>query len=350
LRKQRPPLVIYPMLDFHQWRWLLAMLGNCNVTAYERNKARMQRLSHYSRACLEGIRNATGIEYDQRMLGTLQLFRTEAEMAGSSKDIKVLKELGIAHSVHDRSGCLNLEPGLAKSQDKIVGGLLLSTDETGDCFKFTQRLGKITADMGVIYQMNTQIHRVDVSGGEVSCVHTSEGPMRADAYVLALGSYSPLLMRPHGIQLPVYPVKGYSITMPITSEADAPTSTVMDERHKVAITRLGDRIRAAGIAEISGYNTYLNADRCETVLHSVSDLYPAGGDFARAKFWSGMRPMIPDGTPLVGPSPLKNLYFNTGHGTLGWTMAAGSGKLVSDLIAGKKPDIDTEGLTLARYH
>jgi D-amino-acid dehydrogenase len=258
--------------------------------------------------------------------------------------------MGIAHAIHDRAGCLTLEPGLAKSQEKIVGGLLLSTDETGDCFKFTQRLADITRDMGVTYQMQTQIHRLDLTAGEVTCVHTSDGPLTADAYVLSLGSYSPLLLRPHGIHLPVYPVKGYSITIPITSEADAPTSTVMDERHKVAITRLGDRIRAAGIAEISGYNTYLNPDRCETVLHSVSDLYPAGGDFARAKFWSGMRPMIPDGTPLVGASPLRNLYFNTGHGTLGWTMAAGSGKLVTDIISGQTPDIDTEGYTLARYH
>jgi D-amino-acid dehydrogenase len=349
LTKQRPPLVIYPTIDLWQWRWLIAMLANCTVKAFERNKERMQRLSHYSRACLEQLRKDTGIAYDERMLGTLQLFRTEQEMAGASKDTRVLERLGIAHTLLDVDGCLRHEPGLSRSRDKIVGGLLLSTDETGDCFKFTQALSRIVQGMGVTFRPGVQVHRIDIAGGAVQSLATSEGTLTADAYVLAAGSYSPLLMRPHGVYLPIYPVKGYSVTMPIVSEADAPTSTVMDERHKVAITRLGDRIRAAGIAEISGYNNYLNPDRCETVIHSVADLYPAGGDLKRARFWCGLRPLIPDGTPLVGASPFSNLYFNTGHGTLGWTMSCGSGKLIADVISRADPEIDTEGFTLERY-
>jgi D-amino-acid dehydrogenase len=180
-------------------------------------------------------------------------------------------------------------------------------------------------------------------------VKTSAGTLTADSYVLALGSYSPLMLKELGIRIPVYPIKGYSITVPITNPDGAPESTVMDETYKVAITRLGDRIRVGGTAEITGYNLNLRADRRATLEFSVSDLFPAGGDVSKAEFWTGLRPMTPDGTPVVGPTPYRNLFLNTGHGTLGWTMACGSGQFIADVVSGKRPAISTEGLFMDRY-
>ena len=199
------------------------------------------------------------------------------------------------------------------------------------------------------FRHGTPIHRIVVEGGAVAGVDTSDGRFTGDAYVVALGSYSPLLLAPLGIRIPVYPVKGYSITVPIADAAGAPESTVMDESHKVAVTRLGDRIRAGGTAELAGYTLQLHQARRRTLEHVVSDLFPRGGDLSRGTFWCGLRPMTPDGTPLVGPTPIGRLHLATGHGTLGWTMAAGTARVVADLVSGRQPEIDLEGLTLSRY-
>ena len=197
--------------------------------------------------------------------------------------------------------------------------------------------------------IGTEIRGLQVDGDRVGSVVLADGEIQADAYVLALGSYSPLLLSPAGISLPVYPVKGYSLTVPITDASGAPESTVMDETFKVAVTRLGDRIRVGGTAELAGYNLKLRESRRLTLEHVVTDLFPQGGDVAKASYWTGLRPMTPDGTPVIGSTKLKNLYLNTGHGTLGWTMAAGSGRVMADIISGRKPDVDLDGLTLARY-
>ncbi len=343
------PLVIWPLADWAMWRWGLSMLANCTERAYEVNKSRMLRLAEYSRDCLRRLRADTGIAYDERAQGTLQLFRTQRQLDSTGVDTEILRRFGVPFEVLDRDGCIVHEPALGRVREKVVGGLRLPGDETGDCCMFTQRLAELAAGLGAEFRYATRITRLAETAGRIAGVATSSGAVLADAYVLALGSYSPLLARPLGLRLPVYPVKGYSITVPITDRAAAPESTVMDETHKVAVTRLGDRIRVGGTAELAGYNLKLREARRSTLEHVVSDLFPAGGDVARAEFWTGLRPMTPDGTPIIGPTRYANLHLATGHGTLGWTMAAGTGRVLADLLGGRQPEIDLDGLTLARY-
>ncbi|MXP61965.1 D-amino acid dehydrogenase [Roseomonas sp. M0104] len=343
------PLVIRPKMDPVQWSWLWQMLRNCTEAAYQTNKSRMVRVADYSRTALADLREETGIEYDGRERGTLQLFRTQAQLDHVGDDLSVLKQYGVPFEVLDRAGCVAAEPALGRVREKFVGGLRLPQDETGDAHIFTQRLAAICAEKGVTFHYGTRIERLMVQGGDITGVVTSAGVLTADRYLLALGSYSPHLLAPLGLKVPVYPVKGYSITLPVLDDAAAPASTVMDETYKIAITRLGDRIRVGGTAEIAGFDLHLHDERRQTLLHSVMDLYPQGGDPARAVFWCGLRPMTPDGTPIIGPTKYPSLFLNTGHGTLGWTMSCGSGKLAADLVTGQRPNIEYADLALSRY-
>jgi D-amino-acid dehydrogenase len=296
------PLVIWPMLDPAMWRWGAMMLANCTARAYALNKSRMVPIAEYSRDCLKALRADTGIAYDERPRGTLQLFRTRKQLDGTAKDIEVLQQYGVPYEVLDRAGFVAVEPGLRHTQDKFVGALRLPGDETGDCHLFTQRLAAVAAAQGVRFRYDTTIHGLDVHGGRIVGVNTTGGTLGADHVVLALGSHSPLMLKPLGLRIPVYPVKGYSITLPIVDASRAPESTIMDETHKVAVTRLGDRIRVGGTAERAGYSLALREARRATLVHVVTDLFPGGGDVARAEFWCGLRPMTPDGTPIVGPT------------------------------------------------
>ena len=345
---EHAPLILRPKLDRAMLSWMFKMLSNCTSERYAINKSRMLRLSDYSRICLADVRDETGIDYDARMQGTLQLFRTQQQLDASAKDVKALAADGIPYEVLDPEGCIRVEPALAHVREKIVGGLLTPKDETGDCFKFTNLLAAKAEALGVRFAYGTTIKRLDVEGGKVRGVVTDRETLRGDAVVVALGSYSPLIVKDHGIDLPVYPVKGYSLTIPIKDASRAPESTIMDETYKIAITRLGDRIRVGGMAEISGYTNDLGAPRRRTLEHSVTDLFP-GGDITKASFWSGLRPMTPDGTPVIGATKISGLYLNTGHGTLGWTMSCGSARVISDLVSGKTPDIDATDLAYARY-
>ena len=347
--QRHAPLVIQPRLDWQRISWMARMLGNCTSAAYAVNKSRMVRVAEYSRDCLGELRAETGIHYDERTQGTLQVFRKQDQLDGAGKDIEVLKADGVPFEVLDRAGCIAAEPGLAGAAERIVGGLRLPGDETGDCFKFTNRLAEMAEAAGVTFQWGVSIEALEAEGGRISAVRTNRGRMTADRYVLALGPHSPLLVRHLGIKLPIYPLKGYSLTLDIQDESRAPVSTVMDETYKVAITRLGDRIRVGGLAEIAGYDLSLNPRRRATLAKSVSEMFVGGGDPDKALFWTGLRPMTPDGTPIVGATPIPNLYLNTGHGTLGWTMSAGSSRLLADLISGRKPDIKADDLGYARY-
>jgi len=342
------PLILRPNLDLAMVVWVARMLRNCTSARYALNKNRMVRLAEYSRDCLIALRAETGISYDERMQGTLQLFRNAKQVDGAAKDIEVLAKGGVPFEVLDPAGCVGAEPALDSVRDKIAGGLRLPNDETGDCFKFTNALAGMAANIGVRFDYGQAISRIDASGGRIAGVLTSSGTITADAYVAALGSFSPLLLGPLGIGLPIYPVKGYSLTVPIVDAARAPVSTVMDETFKIAITRLGDRIRVGGMAELSGYTNDLPARRRSTLEHSVRDLFGGAGDYTRASFWSGLRPMTPDGTPILGRTPYPNLFVNSGHGTLGWTMACGSGRALVDMISGRKPEIETSDLGLER--
>jgi D-amino-acid dehydrogenase len=346
---EHAPLILRPRVDVAMLSWMASMLRNCTSARYAVNKSRMVRIAEYSRDCLDALRASTGITYDERMQGTLQLFRTQKQMDDTAKDIEVLKADGVPFQVLTPDECARYEPALAHVRDKIAGGLRLPNDQTGDCFKFTNALAAMAAANGVQFDFGRTILGMQTGGGQITAIATSAGPLVADAYVLALGSFSPLIAQQIGLRIPVYPVKGYSLTIPIIDASRAPESTVMDETYKVAITRLGDRIRVGGMAEISGYTNDLPHKRRATLEHSVGDLYAGGGDIAKASFWSGLRPMTPDGTPIIGPTNLRNLFLNTGHGTLGWTMACGSAKLLADTMSSRASEIDASDLTLARY-
>jgi D-amino-acid dehydrogenase len=349
LLMRHSPLVIRPMLDPAFWRFCLSMLANCTERAYAVNKSRMVPLAEYSRDCMKALRAATAIAYDERALGTLQLFRTQKQLDGIGKDVAVLRDYGVPYEVLDRDGFVRAEPALALTRDKFVGALRLPGDETGDCFLFTQRLAERARALGVTFRFGITIDGIEANSGALTGVRTSAGTLVADAYVAALGSYTPLLLKPLGLSLPVYPVKGYSITVPIVDADAAPRSTIMDETHKVAVTRLGDRIRVGGTAELAGFSLALREPRRATLDHVVTDLFPRGGDVSKASFWCGLRPMTPDGPPIVGRAPIGNLLLATGHGTLGWTMAAGTGRVIADLVSGRTPEIEVGELALSRY-
>jgi len=349
LFQRHAPLSIRPGLDPKQYLWLLQMLRNCTASRYAINKARMVRLSEYSRDCLDELRRETGLEYEGRQLGTTQLFRTQSQLDNAASDIAVLKQYGVPYELLDRAGIVKVEPALAAVADKLAGALRLPHDETGDCELFTRRLAERAQAEGVEFRFGATVERLEHDGQRVTGVRIDGKLEKADRYVLALGSYSTAMLAPLGIRLPVYPLKGYSLTLPITNPAMAPMSTILDESYKVAVTRFDQRIRIGGMAGVSGFDMSLSPRGRETLEKVVGDLYPQGGDLARASFWTGLRPATPDGTPVVGATRMDNLYLNTGHGTLGWTMGCGSGRYLADLIAGRTPQISTEGLDIGRY-
>ncbi|HDG7212996.1 D-amino acid dehydrogenase small subunit [Acinetobacter nosocomialis] len=337
-------------LDGSMWQlqWMAQMLKNCNPQSYAVNKERMMRVAEYSRDCLRELRKDTGIHYENRAKGTLQLFRKEAQMEAVQRDISVLEECGVSYELLNGNELGRVEPALANAQDKLVGGLHLPNDETGDCYLFTNALAQIAKELGVNFQFNQNVEKLIVEGDQIKGVQVNGKVLTSDRYVLAFGSYSRDFLKPLDLQLPVYPVKGYSLTIPIVDPAFAPQSTVLDETYKIAITRFDQRIRVGGMAELSGFNLGLNEDRRATLQMVTQDLFP-GGDMAQASFWTGLRPMTPDSTPIIGATRFKNLFLNTGHGTLGWTMACGSGKLISDIVLNHKTDISTDGLSIQRY-
>lgn len=347
--QRHAPLAIRLDGSSFQLRWMWQMLKNCDTAHYMTNKGRMVRLAEYSRDCIKALRQETGIQYEGRQGGTLQLFRTQQQFESAAKDIAVLEDAGVPYKLLEASQLATVEPALAQVAHKLTGGLQLPNDETGDCQLFTQQLAKLAQQAGVHFLFNRSIERLLVEEGKIAGVLCDGEVIKADSYVVALGSYSTALLRDL-VSIPVYPLKGYSLTIPITDEAAAPFSTVLDETYKIAITRFDRRIRVGGMAEIVGFNTQLEQKRRETLEMVVRDLYPNGGRIEEATFWTGLRPMTPDGTPIVGRTSLKNLYLNTGHGTLGWTMACGSGQLLADLISGTTPAIPSDDLAVARYN
>ncbi len=343
------PLVLRPRLDPAMWSWLFKMLGNCTSARYAINREHMLRLSRYSHDCLVALRGETGIHYDERTGGVLELFRTERELNEAADQAAMLENWGVPSRLLNPAACVAQEPALQTAQKKITGGLFLPGDESGDCLQFTRELARRAETRDVRFALSTRVDRLTVDDKRIARVITDKGEMTADAYVLACGSYSPLLLRPLGIRLPVYPVKGYSATIDIDNDAAAPAGTLTDVSYKVVVTRLGDKLRGAGTAELTGYDLSLRPSRCNTIKHVLNDLFPGAGDLSRAQYWCGLRPMTPDNPPVLGTSIYKNLFLNTGHGTLGWTMACGSGKVIADLVSGHQPEIDLDGLTLARF-
>ncbi|CAN7539489.1 D-amino acid dehydrogenase [Aminobacter sp. LjRoot7] len=342
------PLAFRPKFDPKMWMWLARMLRNCTAESYTANKSLMVPLAEYSRDMLRVLREGTGIAYDELSHGTLQLFRTQEQLDGIAADVAVLDRLEVPYEILDAAVCVEAEPGLARSRHSISGGLRLPDDETGDCRLFTQRLTELCIERGVVFKFGQKVFSIDAWSGKVQRIAV-DGPGEADAFVLAAGSYSERFMRKLHQRLPLYPLKGYSLTVPIADADAAPVSTVIDDANKVAITRLGDRIRIGGTVEMSGFDLTLHESRRAPLERSLHELFPGAGDLRDARFWCGLQSMTPDGPPILGRTKLPNLYINTGHGMLGWTMACGSGKILADMISGRQPEIDIGGLGPERF-
>lgn len=349
LFEEHAPLKIKPSLSPELIQWASQMLTHCQLDKYRVNKARMLTIANRSRECLAQLNQQYDLNYQGRTNGTLQIFRTPAQLKAVEKDIVLLEESATRYQLMDPEQCLKQEPGLANMQGNLVGGLYLPDDETGDCHLFCQQLQQMAEQAGVNFLFNTNVERLITDNDQVVGVDTSQGRLSADSYVVAMGSYSKHLLDPLHIHLPVYPVKGYSLTLPVIDAQHAPNSTIMDETYKVAVTRFEERIRVAGTAELAGFDPSLPDKRLATLNHVVSQLFPQGVDLTLAEYWTGFRPMTPDGTPIIGQTKYTNLYTNTGHGTLGWTMACGSADILTHIIATQGQQAFSE-LSVERYH
>lgn len=354
LLQKHAPLALKLTFNPDQYFWMLRLLFNCRHKPYLINKERMLRLAEYSRHCINDLRAATGIQYDGQQLGTTQLLRTKKQLNGTATDRQVLEKLGVAHQVLEGDELLSVEPALANAAVTLAGGVHFPHDQTGDCYLFTQALADRAKMLGVKFNLGKTIWRLEtkrnsVDDDEVTGVWVDGKRQQADHYVVALGSFSTPLLKSIGLPIPVYPFKGYSLTAAIEQPLAAPRSTILDEHYKVAITRFEQRVRVGGMAEIMGYDVSLNERRKETLALVANQLYPNAAKYNQAEFWSGLRPATPDSTPIVGASPYANLWLNTGHGTLGWTMACGSGRVLADLISAVEPEIKTQDLSLNRY-
>jgi D-amino-acid dehydrogenase len=347
--QRHAPLSIRPDFTLFQLSWIWQMLMHCNARSYRINKERMVRLSEYSRDRLAALRNETAIQYEGRSQGTLQVFRTQAQLDAAQKDIAVLREAGVPFELLTPKELAGPEPGLALVADQLTGGLRLPNDETGDCHLFTRQLAAMAANAGVTFVFGAHVDGLESTAGAVTGVRLQGRLQTFDAVVVALGSYSrPFLRRV--CDVPVYPLKGFSITVPLRDEKNAPQSTVLDETFKIAVTRFDKRIRVGGMAQVVGYDLRLDPAKRATLEYCLQGLFPNAGDLTKATFWTGLRPMTPDSTPIVGKTPIPGLWLNTGHGTLGWTMACGSGQLIADLMSGKPGDIRSDDLGVSRYH
>ena len=314
------PLLFRLRADPAQWRWGLEFLRNCTAARYRENAARLQALGRYSRDQLRALRRESGLQYDQVERGILVLYTGDRPFEPGWKT---------------PDECVALEPAVASLKSRLVGGNYFPDDESGDAYKFTTGLAKLCEAQGVEFRFRVSFTGFSVKNGKVN-----SSQFEADAYVIALGSYSPLVTRPLGIDLPVYPLKGYSVTMPVKNPAAAWTVSLSDEAHKLVLSRLGDRLRIAGTAELSGYDTTINQVRCDAIVKRVMELFPDAGDSSKATYWAGLRPATPSNIPRVGATKYPNLFLNTGHGTLGWTLACGSGRMLADIVSGRRPGIE----------
>lgn len=340
--REDAPLLFRPRADWAQWEWGARFLLECLPGRFERNCRLLAGLAAYSRECLLALRERVGITYDHLSRGILHFATNTRDFEALARAAEAMRDFGVVREVKTAAECLAIEPSLGNSADPVAGGVYMPTDESGDARQFTEGLSALASQCGVRFRFNTPVKAIEADRGRVSAVRMEDGQrMEADAYVVALGSYSPLFLRPLGFRLPVYPLKGYSITLPLgpSEEGAAPSVSLTDEAHKIVVSRLGNRLRAAGTAELAGYDTSLNAVRCAAIARRVRALFPALGAVTTVDNWAGLRPATPNNVPFIGRTRLSNLFLNTGHGTLGWTLACGSGKALADVISGRRPDV-----------
>jgi D-amino-acid dehydrogenase len=345
LGREDAPLLFRLRADLRQWSWGLRFLFECLPGRTRSNTLTILRLALYSRTMLQQLRRDTGITYNHLENGILHLHTDEAEFAHAHARVALMREHGSAMELKNAQECLAIEPALRATRISIIGATYSPDDESGDALQFTQNLAALCSGQGVKLHYETSVEAIvtagdAVTGAALRDAHGSREVVNADACVVALGSYSPFLLASVGVRVPVYPVKGYSVTAPLARADAAPTVCMTDENAKIAVTRLGNRLRSAGTAELTGYDTSLNEARCRAIIERVEELFPGAGDFAEASRWAGLRPATPSNVPLIGRTRYRNLLLNTGHGTLGWTLACGSGKAIADLISGHRPEVE----------
>jgi D-amino-acid dehydrogenase len=339
------PLLFRPRLDAQQWRWGLQFLLECLPSRTRRNMLQILAISKYSGEVLRELRAATGLHYDDLQRGILQIYTDQAGFDAAVEAAELVGRYGVARDAKTAAECIAIEPALGRRPDWIAGGTYTASDETGDAKKFTQALAALAAQRGVVFRYGVTVQSLQVAGGGVCGMHIVDEERRkevltADAYVVCLSSYTPMLLAPIGVSVPVYPAKGYSATLKIKDRSAAPNVSITDDAKKIVFTRLGDRLRVAGTAELSGYGLELNPVRCEALTRRAHEWFGDAVDTASPEYWAGLRPATPSNVPIIGRTRYPNLYINTGHGTLGWTMSCGSGKAIADLVSGRKPEID----------
>jgi D-amino-acid dehydrogenase len=345
LGKEDAPLLFRIRADMRQWLWGLQFMRECTPARTRHNIEQIVRLGTYSRNMLQQLRRDTGISYDQQTAGILHFYTTQKEFDGALGPAEQMRALGCERRVISADEAVKIEPALQHIRPQLAGATYTAEDESGDANRFARELVKLCEAAGVKFLMSHTITALREAGGELDHVEAtdSEGRfqrLRADAYVLAMGSLSPIYAAPLGIRLPIYPAKGYSVTMPVKDASKAHTVSLTDDEYKLVFSRLGDRLRIAGTAELNGYDRDLNRVRCEAIVKRVEQLFPGAGDPEQASFWTGLRPATPSNVPIIGRSKVGRLFLNTGHGTLGWTHACGSGKSIARIVSGLAPEVD----------
>jgi D-amino-acid dehydrogenase len=341
LGREDAPLLWRLRADPAQWAWGLRFLVECSAARARRNTIDILRLALYSREKLRTLRQKLKLEYDQLARGILHFYTDEQEFARAMSQASLMREFGCERVVKETRECLDIEPALIGSTVPIVGGTYTAEDESGDAHKFARELALRCKEIGVSFVFGETIKALETEGERVVTVQLGNGASFAgDAFVVALGSWSPILLKTLGIKIPVYPAKGYSITVPLDSRSVAPTVSLTDDGQKIVISRLGNRLRVAGTAEFAGYDVVINKARCDAILNRFRSIFPSAMHGDNYEAWAGLRPATPNNVPLIGRAKFGNLLLNTGHGTLGWTMASGSGQLIADLVAGRVPEID----------
>lgn len=345
LAKEDAPLLFRLRADLNQWIWGLSFMRECTPGRTRHNIRQIVNLGLYSRSTLQELRASTGIEYDHLTRGILHFYTSQAEYDAAQEPARIMREHGCELDMKSADECVAIEPALAQCRDRIVGGSMTPSDESGDAHVFTRNLAELCAKAGVKFLYNTRILGLPTQGDQITGVQIADADgvastVKADDYVLCMGSFSPALARQVGIHLNIYPAKGYSVTLPVINPEKSYSVSLTDDEYKLVFSRLGDRLRIAGTAELNGYNTDLNLVRCEAIVRRVRELFPDMTDGKNARFWTGLRPATPSNVPYIGRSKVNNLYLNTGHGTLGWTHSCGSGRAIADIVSGRIPELD----------
>ena len=334
--------------DPSMWYWGIQFLLQCTQKKMTENTLRKHRLSTYSQKLFHQVVNETDIQYFQNKLGLIYIFRTDQSFHNGKQKMAMLNTVMDNLQILNRDELLNIEPALKWSQAEISGGIFCSTDESGSCKDFTYKLAEICQKKGATFHFDTKVLNIEKKKKKITRLITDKIDFKADNYILCCAAYSPFIAKMVGDYLPIYPVKGYSMTIPIINNIRSPIHSGIDEDNLLAFSLIGNKIRFTSIAEISGYNTNYKASDFTNMIQLTQSLFPDAFDFSKIEYWAGLRPMTPNGSPIFGKGKMENLYINSGHGHLGWTMCAGSAKIISHLISGKKPDLDLEGMTLAK--